>query len=43
MNQKQILAALQLPAYDLTRKYAAKLSSLFSLVNELEKMNGFKC
>ena len=43
MNQKQIISQLGFDAnYWLAKKYAAKLVGLFSLINELEKLDGFK-
>ncbi|MEO6306178.1 MAG: DNA polymerase III subunit beta [Bacteroidia bacterium] len=42
MTQLQILSELNLVPCDLTKKYAAKLINLFKLINELEKMDGFK-
>lgn len=42
MNQKQIISDLGFDAnYWLAKKYAAKLMGLFSLINELEKQDGF--
>lgn len=42
MNQKQIIADLGLDAnYWIVKKYAAKLIGLFSLIKELEKLDGF--
>lgn len=42
MTQKQIISALGFDAnYWLAKKYAAKLTGLFSLINELEKLDGF--
>lgn len=43
MNQKQIISQLGFDAnYWLAKKYASKLMGLFSLINELEKLDGFK-
>lgn len=43
MNQQQIIKDLGFDAkYWLAKKYAAKLQSLFTLINELEKMDGCK-
>lgn len=44
MTQLQIISALNLDAKNyLVKPYAAKLLCLFKLVNELEKLDGFKC
>jgi len=43
MTQKQIISDLGFDAnYWLAKKYASKLVGLFSLINELEKLDGFK-
>jgi hypothetical protein len=43
MNQNEIITALKFDAkYWLAKKYANKLQSLFNLINELEKLDGFK-
>lgn len=42
MNQLQVLSKLNLVPCDLTKRYASKLLSLFTLIKELEKMDGFK-
>ena len=43
MTQKQIISDLGFDAnYWLAKKYAAKLMGLFSLINDIEKMDGFK-
>lgn len=43
MNQKQIISDLgMMPDHWIAKKYAGKLQTLFALINELEKMDGFK-
>lgn len=44
MTQIEIISALQLDSKNyLVKPYAAKLLFLFKLINELEKLDGFKC
>jgi len=42
MTQQQILTGLKLNSDQLTKKYAGKLVLIFNLINELEKLEGFK-
>lgn len=44
MTQIEIISALKLDSKNyLVKPYAAKLLSLFKLINELKKLDGFKC